>query len=165
MRWVLRMQDTSFGEYRSCTPVMYTIAQQLTTHYSEASDTQQLIPSPLQSKAESVKHHPALTSPLNGDSSCTASRTNSSSSFPAASAQVAPAPEEEDPDMQAFSFSTGNGSGGGGSGGGCCSPDAAHVAVGAPDAGYIASRRLLTMAGVKLRQHKLKQLIVVNPGC
>ena len=54
--------------------------------------------------------------------------------------------------------------GGSGSGAGAkAAAAAAHVAVGAPDAGYIASQRLLTMAGVALRQHRLKSLIVVNP--
>jgi dCMP deaminase len=35
---------------------------------------------------------------------------------------------------------------------------------GALGAGYVASRRLLTMAGVQLRQHRLKSTIVVNPA-
>ncbi|KAI8468282.1 MAG: cytidine deaminase-like protein [Monoraphidium minutum] len=95
-----------------------------------------------ESKVESVKHHPALTAPLIAGG-CAPGCSEG------AGADAA--------DADAFSFPTP----GGGGGGGAC---AARVAVGAPDDGYVASRRLLTMAGLALRQHKLRGLVIVNPS-
>jgi hypothetical protein len=136
-----------------------------------------------------VRHHPALTAPLNGDNGDSVAHSRSSSTgasaqresssgdggsgggatgesfaFPCladTAANGSSGAAAADPDSGLFSFAgpLNNGGGGGGGVGGA----AAHVAIGAPDAGYVASRRLLMMAGVTLRQHRLKSLVVVNP--
>ena len=117
-----------------------------------------------ESKAESSRHHPALTAPLGGSDS-EAAGGGGGGMWGAADADAgggapgANGSENGGGGFPGFGFGGGGGAAEDGSGGG----GAAHVAVGAPDAGYVASRRLLTLAGIGLRQHRLRELIVINP--